>query len=94
MAADRSVHRVHAGKADVDLLRAVIGFDSVPDVPEQGSGLGVRGIVAAPLEVDVNARAPRVFLHDSHEFRQERVLRAVRVFLECGEHAGCSVMIG
>ncbi|OFA24638.1 hypothetical protein BW28_05840 [Clostridioides difficile] len=52
----------------------------------------MRGIAIAFFEVDVDAVTPRIFLHDADKFREEHILRSVRVVPQGFEDAVRSVI--
>ena len=47
----------------------------------------MRGISVPALQIDVDAVAPRIFLHDADDFREEGVLRSIGVVTERLEDA-------
>ena len=50
-------------------------FHGFVDALKQGGGGFMGGVAVAFFQVDINAGAPRVFLHDADQLRQEHVLR-------------------
>lgn len=87
LAADRAVDRSHTRKADVHHLGGIVGFDRVINITEHRRGFLVRGIPVAFFQVDVDAIAPRIFLHDADDLRKEHILRAVRIITQGAEDA-------
>ena len=92
LAAHRAVNGSHTGQADVDQLHRVVYLDRLVNIAEQRVSRVAVLIFAAALQIDIYSGAPRIFLHDKHDLRQELVFRAVRVIPERGKDGSCAVV--
>ena len=64
-------------------MKHKVVFDRAVDIGEHLRGCGVRGISVPALQIDVDAVAPRIFLHDADDFREDRLEVSSSVGAEC-----------
>ena len=92
LTAHRAVDGSHPRQADVHVLCGVIGFHRIVDIAEHRRGLCVGGIAVPTFQVDVNAIAPGILLHDADDLREEHLLRPVCVVPQGAEDAVCAIV--
>ena len=79
LAAHRAIDAGHPRQADVHVLCGIVILYRIVDVSEHCCGFRMGGIAVPAFQIDVDAVAPGVLLHDADDLRKEHILRPVCV---------------